>query len=293
MDSPFLRFMGIAWFDESCPPPEGPCLRTGGLPLMAKGTPWPTCPRCELPMLFRAQVPLACTYLVSFDDPRLLLVFECHAPPGPGELPCTMGTILWSEGDDLEARPPPATDVFDVTLQSTGCNPESVTRLVYQLADTLHPSPFSLPFRFLCTAPSSIAKQAARAITDIGGTVDIKPSPPTLLTGAARGGRLVPFDDGIEGNHRTTLPPLEILNESLSAPSMRGLLGGNPGERDAHSTCHCGRGTRIALRLLAMPIENPTGIALGPSVVHVCTPCRRAQLVRSHGHVASRDHQTN
>ncbi len=61
-----------------------PALRHGGVPLMAAHTPWPRCARCNRPMRFRAQVPLAVTLVAPPDDPRLLLVFECRGDEGCG-----------------------------------------------------------------------------------------------------------------------------------------------------------------------------------------------------------------
>lgn len=71
--------MGLAWVDDLPPDSTEPALRSGGLPLLPVAARWPACPVCGLALLFRAQVPLALTSLVPFDDPRLLLVFECYA----------------------------------------------------------------------------------------------------------------------------------------------------------------------------------------------------------------------
>ena len=58
--------MGIAWFDvEGNPEPAVNGLRTGGQPALPADTPWPRCPISDLPMLFRAQLPLAATGLVT------------------------------------------------------------------------------------------------------------------------------------------------------------------------------------------------------------------------------------
>ena len=57
--------MGIAWCDGAAVKMEAVELRSGGLPLVPDDEPWPACPRCAAPMLFRAQIPLAMTTVVS------------------------------------------------------------------------------------------------------------------------------------------------------------------------------------------------------------------------------------
>jgi hypothetical protein len=115
--------MGIAWLDaDASPPMDAPVLRTGGLPLLGKAQEWPECARCEVPMLFRAQIPLGITSLASPADDRLMLVFECHAETEYG--PCDAGTVLLSTGD-RGPREAPLLRQFDVVIDHLGEDPQS------------------------------------------------------------------------------------------------------------------------------------------------------------------------
>lgn len=83
---------------------EEATLRMGGLPLMGASPPWPGCPLCDRPMLFRVQLPLAVSGLVGFDDDRVVLLFECHAWRHGEE--CTQSEVLVARGG-LSPRDPP------------------------------------------------------------------------------------------------------------------------------------------------------------------------------------------
>lgn len=203
----YILIVGIAWFDERPPPMSEVTLRTGGLPLMGPATPWPTCGSCGLPMVFRAQLPLAVSGLVGFDDDRCVLVFECHQ--GSHGTPCTEGAVLVAGGDVVPREPPSS----------------------------------HLP---------------------IG-------RPPVL---APRGGKLVPFDEGVPGTVATTLPPLETLARAPVHGRLLGVLGGpTPGSVDPSCLCDCGRPMRTVVRLLAMDPPPAPHVHLGPTLVHACLRC--------------------
>ncbi|MEM9194409.1 MAG: hypothetical protein AAGF12_34850 [Myxococcota bacterium] len=264
--------MGVAWFDDE--PPEMPEieLRTGGLPLLPEGVAWPTCARCELPMLFRAQVPLNITPIASYDDPRVLLIFECYAS---GDTACDSGQAVVVSGG-LEPRPAPPPSAFDLMLHDRGPNPSAVDALVFAIADC---PASTLPSVIMQNAPSSIVSEAVRAIEEAGGRAEALPSAATVLPWV-RGGRLVPFDDGIPGLSKTTLPPLAELRTGGVPASMRGILGGSaPGYRDYAVSCRCGEPTRTALRLLAdRSMEGP---ALRPATIQVCRKCGATRMLRT------------
>jgi hypothetical protein len=250
-------------------------LRTGGLPLLGERDDWPSCPRCDLPMLFRAQLPLAATSLVAFDDDRMLLVFECHARSG-GSM-CDEGAVLIA-GGDLVPRQAPGTAAYDVIVRDLGPDPERVGRIVTMVCG--HRGALIVPKTVLHASPPSIAQETARSIADAGGTADLLASPATTLA-VARGGRLVPFDDGQPGTRRTTLPPLQELVQATKKAPMRGLLGGaTPGYRDHSFPCSCGRPTRTAVRFLAQSTREVDGVALGPAVAQVCIKCGEGRLQR-------------
>jgi hypothetical protein len=261
--------MGIAWFDDEPPPPTARELRTGGLPLLPPRLEWPACPRCSLPLLFRAQVPLVLTSLAPFDDERLVLVFECHAETDSGA--CSGGAALVVQGE-LEQRTPPPAPLCDVVIVSPGPTPNRVIDVLRMLEAK---TPFEYPFVALRTVPASIAEQALIAIRDAGGDAHARSAPPTTLA-AARGGRLAPFEDGFVGTRRTTLPPLRDLMTQKRI--MRGIFGGaTPGYRDHALLCACGGQTRTAFRLLGDESGDP---ALGPAAVQLCPKCSHAELLR-------------
>lgn len=271
--------MGIAWFDDVPPPMEEPALRTGGLPLMAEGDSWPDCPRCELPMLFRAQLPLAVTSLVAPDDPRLLLLFECHAVDEEG---CTCDgseVRIVDASRKLAPLEPPAACAFDVMLLDVGERAAEVMRIASALSDReLDLSATKLPLALLRAAPASIAQETVRTVCDAGGSAQTLPCPPTTLP-MMHGGKLVPFDDAMTGVRKTTLPPLGELMTQANRGKMRGLLGGStPGYRDHSIQCSCGSPSRTAVRMLAT--QGP--YSLEPSVVQVCLRCNSASAFRTH-----------
>lgn len=257
-------------------------LRTGGLPLLPSGAAWPTCGRCGMPMLFRAQVPLAVTSLVGVDDPRLLAVFECYAEGEHG--PCDGGAVLVVDQEDVEIAEAPAPEAHDVVLLDLGRSPSRVWEVIENLVsdsresvDDLAPPPVTL----VPASPLSIAEQVVSVVEEVGGVAVLRPTPVTRLR-AVWGGRLVPFEDGFPGTRRTTLPPLSNIMKAQGRPRvMRGLFGGmTPGYRDHPTPCTCGRPTRTAVRLLGQRKPDETGVRLGPATVQVCLPCSRATLHR-------------
>lgn len=259
-------------------------LRTGGLPLLDKDRSWPRCLVHDLPMLFRTQVPLAVTSLVAWDDDRILQVFECHAREQ--KTGCLEGHAL-VVGGDLAATEPPESDAFDVIVQSVGGTPEAVLKLSAALAacDPIPPDQsVQTPFTVIQSCPGYVAREAARALGQVGGRASLAPSAPTLL-GSCHGGRLMPFEDGEVGSFRTTLPPLEGIIEAARTGTMRGLIAGaTPGYRDHSFLCECGRVTRTALRLFADSRRRQETICLGPATVQVCLKCDRAWLHRNASH---------
>jgi hypothetical protein len=277
---PFVISVGIAWFDERPPPMEEVTLRTGGLPLMQADTPWPTCPLCARAMLFRAQLPLAVSGLVGFDDGRVVLVFECHDRL-EGER-CSEGAVVFAEGH-LEPREPPTSDAYRVTVTHLGDDPDRVHRLVDRIGLPWAQEgdrPPTAPFDLLWSAPPSIAEQTAREVEGAGGTVEVWPSPPTVT--APVGGKLVPFDDDVPWAHRTTLPPLRALATTAAHGRLLGLLGGfSPGARDSTAPCGCGRRRRTVVRLVAVDPESPSGVVLGPTTVQACLRCGTGTTLRS------------
>jgi hypothetical protein len=185
-------------------------LRTGGLPLMDPEVEWPSCPHCQGPMLFRAQLPLHVTCLVPWDDTRLVLVFECHdVQAGTG---CDEGRVVVTSGSGLP-RAPPAT--------------------------------FSL-----------------------GG------QPPHLVL-QARGGMLVPLEDGCEGPAATS-PELDVTGEEPSDRPVRGVLEPPPAGR---IDCGCVRPRATTIQLF----PHTDGISLGWTTVRLCLRCHGSQLQRRRG----------
>lgn len=211
--------MGIAWCDGAAGQMEAVELRSGGLPLVPDGEPWPACPRCAAPMLFRAQIPLAMTTVVGPGDERVLSLFECHA--GRGSKACDGALALVATGA-CSPRPPP--------------------------------------------------KRMPRV-----GALEL---PPTTLP-AMHGGLLVPFDDGVPGAARATLPPLSSLTNAASGVRpcvrLRGLLGSAiDGHRDP-LRCACGKPMRTVARLVAVPDAE---LPLAAAVAQLCLACGRAAYHR-------------
>jgi len=273
--------MGIAWFDDDPPPMEVAALRTGGLPLLTDDEPWPSCPQCEVPMLFRAQVPLALTSLVACDDERLILLFECHHTTERG--PCDVGSVVVTRGA-VAPKPAPSATTFDVAITALGPRPFGVLEIASQIGDVelRAGSAVPMPLVVLRAAPSFLAEEAVRAIFGSGGDAVLRASPPMLLRDH-HGGLLVPFDDGRRGLGATTLPPLGQLTEAVGQRTIRGLLGGaTPGYRDHAFACTCGRPTRTIVRLLAQqaPLSD---VRLGPAVAQLCLQCSKGALYRSAG----------
>lgn len=98
---------------------------------------------------------------------------------------------------------------------------------------------------------------------------------------APRGGRLVPFDDGVPGTHRTTLPPLESLAGTPRHGRLLGLLGGTtPGSIDGSTLCGCGRPTRTVVRLLGSDEPVRPQVCLGPALVQLCLQCNVGRVHR-------------
>lgn len=274
--------MGIAWFDADQVSEDSPALRTGGLPLLEAGQRWPSCPRCDMPMLFRAQVPLALTSLVPSSDTRLLLVFECHAYL-EGRA-CDEGTVLVSDAATGEPCAPPAQVSFDLVLEGLGSNPDAVLRMAGSLMDPperLSPD-VALPLTILQAVSRTLGEQAATMLREDGAQAALVPAPPMTLA-EPRSGNLIAFDDGYPDVRRTTLPPLGHLRAEAGGAPMRGLIGGTtPGYRDYGVTCaQCGRPTRTAVRLLADTSGTLGDVQLGPSVAELCLRCNLATLHRS------------
>lgn len=272
--------MGIAWLDaEASPPMDAPVLRTGGLPLLGPNQAWPECARCEVPMLFRAQIPLAITSLAAPDDDRLLLVFECHAETEFG--PCDAGALLFSTGN-RGPRQAPELRQFDMVIEDMGGDAKRVLELVSALSDGKSgagPAP-KTPWVFMRGVPTSIADESLNALSLAGAKVSKHPSS-TVVLPESHGGVLVAFDDGQPGMSKTTLPPLHGLVAGVGKKRMRGLIGGaTPGYRDHSFVCSCGRATRTAVRLLAVRGENEAP-SLGPAVAQLCLACSTGSLHRS------------
>lgn len=257
-------------------------MRTGGLPLLPEDEPWPTCPRCGVPMLFRAQLPLAVTGLVGFDDERIALVFECHAKPEP--TPCDEGLVMVRPVASLRPRNAPAPQSFTIVLHALGSRPTLVQRTVESIADgeglgALDDLPTVVSFG----APPSIAHQTVQTISEQGGRAELLAHPPTVLSSCA-GGKLVPYDDDVPGTHRTTLPPLRELVGSKETGTMRGLFGGNfPGDTQGVEPCACGTRRKTIVRLFAHRDRDGSGALLGPASAQVCLRCGSGQLIRSRG----------
>ncbi|MBN1655828.1 MAG: hypothetical protein JXA30_18830 [Deltaproteobacteria bacterium] len=285
--------MGIAWFDDDPPPMEEPTLRIGGIPLLSPELKWPSCSRCGLPMLFRAQVPLALTSLVSPFDNRLLLFFECHAKLL--RTPCDGGALLITNGV-VSPRMAPKCHNFDVLLFDYGEQVQQVKAVVNSLQEgvvereserstSLYAKKssaskrlISKPKTVLSNVPPSIGSQAVHMLSELGATVELLPVSPTTLP-HVRGGKLVPFDDGSPGTRNTTLPPISKIQADFGLQTMRGLIGGaTPGYRDYSYNCNCGRQTRTAVRLLAD--TSPRVITLGPAVAQICLHCNSGSLHR-------------
>ncbi|MBK8171659.1 MAG: hypothetical protein IPK60_15105 [Sandaracinaceae bacterium] len=272
--------MGIAWLDaDASPPMDAPVLRTGGLPLLGKAQEWPECARCEVPMLFRAQIPLGITSLASPADDRLMLVFECHAETEYG--PCDAGTVLLSTGD-RGPREAPLLRQFDVVIDHLGEDPQRVLQLCAALGDGKSaggPAP-PLPWVLARSMPASIADETLSALLAAGAKATKHPSS-TVVLPETHGGVLVAFDDGQPGMSKTTLPPLQGLVAGVGRKRMRGLIGGaTPGYRDHSFVCSCGRSTRTAVRLLAVR-GGATEPSLGPAVAQLCLACSTGSLHRS------------
>ncbi len=269
--------MGIAWLDTDPTAMEAIELRSGGLPLLPTDVPWPHCPRCDAPLLFRAQIPLATTSLVGPLDDRLLLLFECHA--GPAETPCAGTAAIVGRGA-CTPRQPPLPAAWDVVLEDAGPTPARLADTVARLAGPLAAPPPAhrlTPRTTIARAiPASLAEPTLRVLADTGARVTLREAPPTTLP-AAHGALLVPFDDGAPGSARTSLPPLAGL-AGPNGPRIRGFLGGaTVGYRDHAFTCPCGRATRTVARLLAAPEGD---LALGPAVAQLCPGCGRGHYHR-------------
>jgi hypothetical protein len=265
--------MGIAWLDGEPAATEAVELRSGGLPLLPDDTPWPHCSRCDAPLLFRAQIPLATSSLVGPLDERTLLLFECHAQPEGA--PCTGAEALVAQGA-CTPRQPPVPAAWDVVLDDPGPEPERLAETLARLDS--QPPPRLTPRTTIAHAiPAALAEQTLRILTGTGARVTLRESPPTTLP-ATHGALLVPFDDGAPGTARTSLPPLGGLTRA-DGPRLRGFLGGaTAGYRDHAFPCACGRPTRTVARLLAV---SEDGLALGPAVAQFCPACGRAYYARA------------
>jgi hypothetical protein len=273
--------MGIAWFDaKGDSEPEVNGLRTGGKPALPPHTPWPRCPVTDLPMLFRAQLPLASTGLVTPDDERLLAVFESYTDLGSG-IRGTDGVGIVTRSTEHELLPPP-TSAHDVVILRWGPTPERVMPLATLLADEgLHVSVNTpLPFTLMRATPHSISAQTAQSLHETGATVDLLPHPPTTL-GFCKAGEIIPYEDQIPGNFRTTLPPLSQLQDPMEKSRMRALLGSDgPNTHDPSLMC-CEKPMRTVARLLGAERPSPNGVRLRPSVVYLCLRCDRSKVVPS------------
>jgi hypothetical protein len=294
--------MGIAWLDDDPPPMAEPALRVGGVPLLSSEQTWPNCPRCGLPMLFRAQIPLALTSLVSPYDERLLLFFECHS--NVRRTACNGGALVITKGVG-SPREAPECQYYGVHLFSFGDFSEQVARVVDALKEdadqdeweevadeneweevmhshirrsTNGDERFKTPLVVLNNVPSSIGFQAVHTLSELGATVELLPASPTTLPDI-RGGKLVPFDDGTFNACRTTLPSIRKINANFGARALRGLMGGATlGNRDYTYNCGCGRQTRTAVRLLAD--DSVPKIPLGQTIAQVCLHCGTGSLYR-------------
>jgi|GEM_PF-5680484 len=268
--------MGIAWFDGGSVAMDAVELRSGGLPLLAENDVWPSCPRCDAPLLFRAQIPLAMTSLVGPLDERMMSLFECHAET---EGTHCDGTLALLTSGERAPRQPPTPVAFDVLLEDAGPNAEQVAAVVARLGGDEIAQPPLAPQQTLARGiPATMAEQTMRILEESGARVVLRESPPTTLAAMA-GAVLVPFDDGLPGASRTTLPPLAALSRSAEGRRMRGFLGGStPGNREHSFACVCGKPTRTVARLLGTPEGE---LALAPSVAQLCLSCGRGHYHRT------------
>ena len=274
--------MGIAWFDGGSVAMESVELRSGGLPLLAETDLWPACPRCDAPLLFRAQIPLAMTSLVGPLDERTMSLFECHAETEGAH--CD-GTLALLASGDRAPRQPPTPLAFDVLLEDAGPNAEQVAAVVARLGGDdfaqlplQQQQPLMKQQTLARGIPATMAEQTMRILEESGARVVLRESPPTTLA-AMSGAVLVPFDDGVRGGSRTTLPPLAALSHSADGRRMRGFLGGStPGNREHSFACVCGKPTRTVARLLGTPEGE---LALAPSVAQLCLSCGRGHYHRT------------
>lgn len=277
--------MGIAWFDDSEITPDEASLRLGGLPLLGAHQPWPTCVECDVPMLFRGQIPLALTSLVGPSDGRVLSIFECHARVDGGS--CLEGTVVVTRGS-CAPRSAPKIDRFDVVLDELGPDEDSVQRVIeafldeQESANDNHITPprtrSQPPIVMVSNVSDEIGVTALSIAEQLGARGHLAPIAPTTLEHACNG-RLVPYDDGTSAR-QTTLAPLVELSEQLGRQSIRGLIGGvTPGYRDYAHQCACGRATKTAVRLMGDLHMKP--VALGPAVAQFCLGCGSASLLRT------------
>lgn len=278
--------MGIAWFDDDDVSIDEAALRLGGLPLLASHQEWPRCIECQVPMLFRGQIPLALTSLVGPSDDRLLAIFECHVRVPGGS--CLEGAVVVARAHS-GLRQAPAADRFDVVLDTLGPDESSVQRVIEAFVDQQEsandnhepPQPMTRsqpPVVMVSNVTDEMGTSALSMVEQLGARGRLTPAAPTTLS-ESRNGRLVPYDDGTSAR-RTTLAPLMELSEQLGRKTIRGLIGGaTPGYRDYSHQCSCGRATKTAVRLLGDLTMQP--VALGPAVAQFCFGCGGATLLRT------------
>lgn len=224
-------------------------------------------------MLFRAQVPLLNTSLVSFDDERLISIFECHHPDHQCQT-----ALGWVHEPAAPTAAPKAT-TFDVVLKTMGAAPSQVLAAFEDDPGVLSEGT-SLPAVVVAGASQEMAQQACSLIIAAGGDAWTRPNPPRTLL-EMHGGQVMPYEEEAPGARRTTLPPLGELKSEAGAQTMRGLFGGaTPGYRDHGETCGCGRPMRTAVRLMGAPTPDNGGIRLDPAYVQVCTRCGLASVHR-------------
>lgn len=269
--------MGLAWVDDG-PADEGePDLRFGGRPLLLEAMEWPCCPLTGAPMLFRGQVPLALTALASFDDDRLISMFECQGERSAGGCAQGCGVALVLDGSAAVLRDPPASAGFDVLLTHLGEQPEQLRHTLDALELTL---PRRTPSVLLENVPPSIAHATAAALGAVGAVAKALSSPPTVMSHFAAG-KVVPFEDGFPGARKTTLPPLDYIIQQQDVSPMRGVFGGtHPGYRDHAYRCDCGRVTRTAVQLLSNHSQDPR-VQLDGAHVQYCTACGQVSMHRN------------
>jgi len=230
-------------------------------------------------MLFRAQLPLAATGLVSPDDDRLVLIFESHGSDSLGAT-STGGMVEVVRGS-LSPRSAPPVSAHDLIVLELGPQADRVIDVLerlrglpFRFGDAL-----SLPYTVMTAVPASIALEAIRLLSDLGATVDLPPTAPATLDWV-RGGTLIPFNEGRRRGPSQTLLTLHDLKRA-ERPRLRAIFGNSALSYRAPQHPCCGSPMRTVARLMGDDTRrNQSDISLGPAAVHLCLLCNRGILER-------------